>query len=53
MNNCLSSPLPVRDFNAVQARVRKILDRGVQINLSTESCKRFLRRKVDPIYIYY
>jgi hypothetical protein len=37
----------VRDFNAVQARVRKTLDRGVQIDLSTESCKRFLRPKVD------
>ena len=38
---------PVRDFNAVQARVRQTLDRGVQIDLSTESCKRFLRRKVN------
>ncbi|HZA48709.1 MAG TPA: adenylate/guanylate cyclase domain-containing protein [Nitrososphaera sp.] len=38
---------PVRDFNAVQARVRHTLDRGVQIDLSTESCKRFLRRKVN------
>jgi adenylate cyclase len=37
----------VRDFNAVQARVRQTLDRGVQIDLSTESCKRFLRRKVN------
>jgi adenylate cyclase len=27
--------------------VRQTLDRGVQIDLSTESCKRFLRRKVD------
>jgi hypothetical protein len=42
-----SSPPPVTDFNAVQARVRQTLDRGVQIGLSTESCKRFLRRKVD------
>ena len=38
---------PVRDFNAVQARVRQTLDKGVQIDLSTEPCKRFLRRKVN------
>jgi adenylate cyclase len=38
---------PVRDFNAVQARVRQTLDKGVQIDLSTESCKRFLRRSVN------
>jgi len=38
---------PVRNFDAVQARVRQTLDRGVQIDLSTESCKRFLRRKVN------
>jgi hypothetical protein len=47
MNTGLSS-LPVTDFNAIQARVKQTLDRGgVQIDLSTESCKRFLRRKVD------
>jgi adenylate cyclase len=45
MNNGLLSP--VRNLAAVQARVRQTLDRGVQIDLSTESCKRFLRRKVD------
>src|SRR5919199_6942891 len=45
MNSDLLSP--VRDFNAVQARVRQTFDRGVQIDLSTESCKRFLRRKVN------
>jgi adenylate cyclase len=45
MDNGLLSP--VRDFNAVQARVRQTLGRGVQIDLSTESCKRFLRRQVD------
>jgi hypothetical protein len=45
MNNGLLSP--VRKLNAVQARVRQTLDRGVQIDLSTETCKRFLRRKVD------
>jgi adenylate cyclase len=45
MNSGLLSP--ARDFNAVQARVRQTLDRGVQIDLSTESCKRFLRRKVN------
>ncbi len=45
MNTSVLSP--VRNFNAVQARVRQTLDRGVQIDLSTESCKRFLRRKVN------
>jgi adenylate cyclase len=39
--------LPARDFKAAPARVRQTLDRGVQIDLSTESCKRFLRRKVN------
>jgi len=38
---------PARDLNAAQARVRQTLDRGVQIDLSTESCKRYLRRKVN------
>ena len=38
---------PVRDLTAVQARVRQTLDKGVQIDLSTESCKRFLRRRVN------
>lgn len=38
---------PVRDFNAIQARIRQTLDKGVQIDLSTESCKRFLRRHVN------
>jgi class 3 adenylate cyclase len=38
---------PIRDINAIQARVRQTLDRGVQIDLTTESCKRFLRRKVN------
>lgn len=38
---------PVKDLNAAQARVRQTLDKGVQIDLSTESCKRFLRRKVN------
>jgi adenylate cyclase len=38
---------PVRNFNAIQARVRQTLEKGVQIDLSTESSKRFLRRKVD------
>ena len=45
MNKGLLSP--ERNLNAVQSRVRETLDRGVQIDLSTESCKRFLRRKVD------
>ncbi|MFL6379680.1 MAG: adenylate/guanylate cyclase domain-containing protein [Nitrososphaera sp.] len=38
---------PARDLSAAQARVRQTLDRGVQIDLSTESCKRYLRRKVN------
>jgi adenylate cyclase len=38
---------PVKDLNAAQSRVRQTLDKGVQIDLSTESCKRFLRRKVN------
>jgi class 3 adenylate cyclase len=45
MNKGLLSPFS--KLTAVQARVRQTLDRGVQIDLSTESCKRFLRRKVD------
>lgn len=38
---------PVRDFNSIQARVRQTLDKGVQIDLSTESSKKFLRRRVN------
>jgi adenylate cyclase len=38
---------PVRDFNSIQSRVRETLDKGVQIDLSTESCNRFLRRHVN------
>jgi adenylate cyclase len=38
---------PAKDLNSAQARVRQTLDKGVQIDLSTESCKRFLRRKVN------
>lgn len=38
---------PVKDLNTAQARVRQTLDKGVQIDLSTESCKHFLRRKVN------
>ncbi len=38
---------PGKDLNSAQARVRQTLDKGVQIDLSTESCKRFLRRKVN------
>jgi adenylate cyclase len=45
MNSGLLSP--AKDLNAAQARVRRTLDKGVQIDLSTESCKRFLRRKVN------
>jgi adenylate cyclase len=45
MNSELLSP--VKDLNAAQARVRQTLDKGVQIDLSTESCNRFLKRKVN------
>ena len=45
MNSGLLSP--ARDFKAAQARVRQTLDRGVQIDLSTESCMDFLRREVN------
>jgi adenylate cyclase len=45
MNSSLLSP--VRDLTAVQARIKQTLDKGVQIDLSTESCKRFLRRRVN------
>jgi adenylate cyclase len=45
MNSGLLSP--AKDLNAAQARVRQTLDKGVQIDLSTEACKRFLRRKVN------
>jgi adenylate cyclase len=38
---------PARDFKSIQERVRKTLDNGVQIDLSTELCKRFLRRHVN------
>ena len=38
---------PVRNFNSIQARIKKTLDKGVQIDLSTEACKRFLRRHVN------
>lgn len=37
----------MRDFHSIQTRVRQTLDKGVQIDLTTESCKRFLRRRVD------
>jgi adenylate cyclase len=45
MNSGLLSP--AKDLKAAQARVRQTLDKGVQIDLSTESCTRFLRRKVN------
>jgi adenylate cyclase len=38
---------PTRNFDSIQARVRQTLDRGVQIDLSTDLCKRFLRRRVN------
>lgn len=43
-------------MNAIRARVRQTLDKGVQIDLSTEPCKRYLRRhvnrKVDVVILY-
>lgn len=45
MNITLLSP--VRDFNSIQARIRQTLEKGVQIDLSTELCKRFLRRHIN------
>ena len=38
---------PARDLAAIQERVRQTLEKGVQIDLSTEPCKRFLRRHVN------
>ncbi|MEP0826356.1 MAG: adenylate/guanylate cyclase domain-containing protein [Nitrososphaera sp.] len=38
---------PTRDMDAIQARVRQTLDKGVQIDLSTDQCKRFLMRRVN------
>ncbi len=47
---------PARDLDAIQTRVRQTLDRGVQIDLSTELCKRFLRRhvnrKIEVVILY-
>jgi adenylate cyclase len=37
----------MRDFDSIQTRVRHTLDKGVQIDLSTESCKKLLRRRVN------
>lgn len=38
---------PTRDLDSIKARVRQTLDKGVQIDLSTDLCKRFLRRRVN------
>lgn len=47
---------PARDLDAIQARVKQTLDKGVQIDLSTELCKRFLRRhvncKIEAVILY-
>ena len=47
---------PIRDFNSIQARIKQTLEKGVQIDLSTELCKRFLRRhvncKIDVVILY-
>lgn len=37
----------VRDFGAIRSRVKQTLEKGVQIDLSTESCKKYLRRHVN------
>jgi adenylate cyclase len=37
----------VRDFQAIRSRVRHTLEKGVQIDLTTEPCKRYLRRHVN------
>ncbi|HXG07611.1 MAG TPA: adenylate/guanylate cyclase domain-containing protein, partial [Nitrososphaera sp.] len=34
-------------MEAIQARVRQTLDKGVQIDLTTDHCKRFLMRHVN------
>ncbi|HJS82806.1 MAG TPA: adenylate/guanylate cyclase domain-containing protein [Nitrososphaera sp.] len=36
-----------QDITAIRSRVRQTLDKGVQIDLSTEPCKRYLRRHVN------
>ena len=38
---------PTRQPAAIKERVRQTLEKGVQIDLSTEPCKRFLRRHVN------
>lgn len=47
---------PARDFNSIKARIKQTLEKGVQIDLSTELCKRFLRRqvnrKIDVVILY-
>jgi adenylate cyclase len=45
-----------QDIKAIRSRVRQTLDKGVQIDLSTEPCKRYLRRhvnrKVNVVILY-
>ena len=47
---------PAQDPAAIRSRVRQTLEKGVQIDLSTEPCKRYLRRhvnrKVDIVILY-
>lgn len=38
---------PSHDVKAVQSRVQQTLEKGVQIDLSTEPCNRYLRRHVN------
>ena len=45
---CLDQLLsPTHNLDSIKTRVRQTLDRGVQIDLSTDMCKRFLRRRVN------
>lgn len=46
----------VQDLKAIQSRVQQTLERGVQIDLSTEPCRRYLRRhanrKIAVVILY-
>lgn len=42
----LSAP---KDKSAIRARIKETLEKGIQIDLSTESCKRLLRRHVNSV----
>ena len=45
-----------RNLSPINARVKNSLERGIQIDLTRESCKKFLRRHVDqkiPVVVLY